>query len=57
METLLKISWSIVLFQAILAICHYWFQVFDTVTYSLMQIVCCIMVTVFNVANLMRGSL
>ena len=57
METLLKISWSIILFQAILAICHCWFQVFDTVTYSLMQIVCCIMVTVFNVANLMRGSL
>ena len=57
METLLKISCSIVLFQAILAICHCWFQVFDIVTYSLMQIVCCIMVTVFNVANLMRGSL
>ena len=53
METLLKISFSIVLFQAILAICHCWFQVFDIVTYSLMQIVCCIMVTVFNVANLM----
>ena len=57
METLLKVSFSIVLFQAILAICHCWFHVFDIVTYSLMQIVCCIMVTVFNVANLMRGSL
>lgn len=57
METLLKVSFSIVLFQAILAICHCWFHVFDIVTYSLMQIVCCIMVTVVNVANLMRWSL
>lgn len=57
METLLKVSCSIVLFQAILAVCHYWFQVFDTVTYSLMQVVCCIMVTVFNVTYLMRWSL
>ena len=53
METLLKISWSIILFQAILAIFHCWFHVFDTVTYSLMQVVCCIMVIVFNVTNLM----
>ena len=38
METLLKISFSIVLFQAILAICHCWFQVFDIVTYKLFLI-------------------
>ena len=53
METLLKVAWIIILFQAILAVSHCYFNVFDTVTYSLMQVVCCIMVIIVNVTNLM----
>lgn len=52
METWLKIGWIIILFQAILAICHCWFQVFDIVTYSLIQSICFILVLICNIINL-----